>query len=157
MMNTLAESGIVPNRHWTENDGGRALAGYKGQTTDCTCRAMAIVTERPYQEIYDLINEFAQKERPGSKHRHRKRSSAREGVFTNTIHRVMEHLGWKWTATMKIGSGCHTHLCAEELPKGRLMVRVSKHITAVIDGVIHDNYDPSRGGNRCVYGYWSKA
>jgi hypothetical protein len=23
--------------------------------------------------------------------------------------------------------------------------------------VIHDTYDPSRGGNRCVYGYWKLA
>ena len=24
----------------------------------------------------------------------------------------------------------------------------------MIDGVIHDTYDPTRGGTRCVYGYW---
>jgi hypothetical protein len=27
---------------------------------------------------------------------------------------------------------------------------------AVIDGVIHDTYDPSRDGKRCVYGYFTK-
>jgi hypothetical protein len=27
----------------------------------------------------------------------------------------------------------------------------------VIDGVIHDTFDPSRGGTRCVYGYWIKV
>jgi hypothetical protein len=26
----------------------------------------------------------------------------------------------------------------------------------VIDGVIHDTHDCSRGGTRCVYGYWRK-
>jgi len=26
----------------------------------------------------------------------------------------------------------------------------------VLDGVIHDTHDPSRGGRRCVYGYWSR-
>jgi hypothetical protein len=31
---------------------------------------------------------------------------------------------------------------------------VSRHAVAVIDGVIHDTYDCSRGGKRCVYGYW---
>lgn len=41
-----------------------------------------------------------------------------------------------------------------ELPPGRLVVSVSKHLTAVVDGVIHDRYDPSRDGTRCVYGYW---
>jgi hypothetical protein len=27
-------------------------------------------------------------------------------------------------------------------------------LCAVIDGVIHDTFNPSRGGSRCVYGYW---
>src|ERR1700730_2873392 len=45
-------------------------------------------------------------------------------------------------------------LRAKELPPGRLVVSVSKHLTAVIDGVIHDTHDPSRHGKRCVYGYW---
>ena len=31
---------------------------------------------------------------------------------------------------------------------------LGNRITAVIDGVINDTYDPSRGGKRCVYGYW---
>jgi hypothetical protein len=58
---------------------------------------------------------------------------------------------------MQIGSGCKVHLRADELPNGRLVVHTSRHSTAVIDGVIHDTYDPSRGGNRCVYGYWKLA
>jgi hypothetical protein len=41
-----------------------------------------------------------------------------------------------------------------ELPAGRIIARVSKHFVAIIDGVINDIYDPSRGGNRCVYGYY---
>jgi len=35
-------------------------------------------------------------------------------------------------------------------------VKVSKHLTAVIDGVMYDTHDPSRGGSRCVYGYYLK-
>jgi hypothetical protein len=66
----------------------------------------------------------------------------------------MENLGWTWVPTMKIGSGCKVHLKKEELPSGSLVVSVSKHLAAVIDGVIHDNHDPARNGTRCVYGYW---
>jgi len=40
--------------------------------------------------------------------------------------------------TMAIGSGCKVHLADGELPPGRLVVSVSKHYTAVTDGVIHD-------------------
>jgi hypothetical protein len=57
---------------------------------------------------------------------------------------------------MAIGSGCAVHLRAEELPKGRLLVKVSGHLTAVIDGVLYDTHDCSRRGTRCVYGYFSK-
>ena len=39
---------------------------------------------------------------------------------------------------------------------GRLIVKVSKHLTSVIDGVINDTYDPSRNATRCVYGYYIK-
>jgi hypothetical protein len=60
-----------------------------------------------------------------------------------------------WTATMLIGSGCKVHLRSGELPSGRLIVAVSKHLCAVIDGVLHDTHDCSRGGRRCVYGYWT--
>jgi len=36
------------------------------------------------------------------------------------------------------------------------VVSVSKHYTAVIDGELHDTWDCSRAGSRCVYGYWKK-
>ena len=58
---------------------------------------------------------------------------------------------------MQVGSGCRVHLRREELPKGRLVVRLSRHLTAVIDGVIHDIYNPDRRGTRCVYGYFKLA
>ena len=29
-----------------------------------------------------------------------------------------------------------------------------KPIWVFNDGVVHDTYDPSRDGTRCVYGYW---
>jgi hypothetical protein len=141
---------------WVYNDGGRAAAGFKGDTGDCVTRAIAIATQLPYQEIYDLVNEEAQRERPGSKRRKGKRSSARTGVFKDTKRRVLERLGWTWTPTMQIGQGCTVHLRADELPAGRLVVGVSRHSVAVIDGIIHDTHDPSRDGTRCVYGYWSK-
>jgi hypothetical protein len=68
---------------------------------------------------------------------------------------------------MLIGQGCRVHLTDDELPLGRLVVRLSKHMTAVINGVIHDVYDPQwttifvengmqRVAKRCVYGYFIK-
>ena len=137
------------------DDGGREAAGFKGKTGDCVCRAIAIATEMPYKEVYDLINETAKSERASK--RKRGKSSARTGVYIGTIRKVMERLGWKWHPTMAIGKGCTVHLRKDELPSGRLVVSVSRHEAAVIDGVVHDTYDCTRDGSRCVYGYYAKA
>lgn len=137
------------------DDGGRKVAGYKGNTGDCVTRSVAIATGLSYQFVYDLINEAGRFERTGK--RKRGRSNARTGVYKGTIKRVLESLGWQWTPTMFIGQGCKVHLRASELPRSRLIVSVSKHTTAVIDGVIHDTHDPSRHGTRCVYGYWIRG
>lgn len=135
------------------DDGGRAAAGFKGETGDCACRAVAIATGKPYREVYGALNAAGAAEAPG-RGRRRGRSSARTGVHKITLRRYLQSLGYTWTPTMQIGAGCTTHLRADELPKGRLIVFVSKHFCAVIDGVIHDIYNPSRGGTRCVYGYF---
>lgn len=137
---------------FTYNDGGRAEAGYKGFTGDCACRAAAIAAQRPYKEVYDLINQLAKSERTGK--RKRKVSNARTGVYPDTFKKVMAHYGFVWVPTMHIGQGCTVHLRENELPTGRIVCNLSGHFTAVIDGVINDTYDCSRGGTRCVYGYY---
>ena len=134
------------------NDGGREAAGFKGKTGDCVCRAIAIATELPYKQVYDLINEFAKKERSAA----RTKSSARSGVRPATSRKVLKSLGWKFVATMGIGTGCTIHLREGELPMGRIICKTSHHLVAVIDGVINDTYDCTRDGNRCVYGYYIK-
>jgi hypothetical protein len=137
------------------NDGGRAAAGFRGNADDCVCRSIAIATGEAYLTIYERLNALGSLERTGK--RKRGKSTARTGVYKQTIRRYMESIGWAWVPTMQIGSGCKVHLRSEELPSGRLVVQASKHLTAVIDGVIHDTHDPSRDGTRCVYGYWYKA
>lgn len=137
------------------SDGGRANAGYKGTAGDCVVRAIAIASERPYQEVYDALNALAQSERHGRKKRGI--SSARAGIFKATAHKHLKSIGAKWTPTMRIGSGCKVHLKANELPAGRLVVSLSKHWAAVIDGVLYDLHDCSRNETRCVYGYYQFA
>lgn len=136
------------------NDGGREAAGFrrKKHCGDCVCRAIAIATQRPYSEIYDLILHYAEYERTSK--RKRTISDPEKGVYRTTERKIMSLLGWEWVPTMGIGTGCKVHLCADELPAGRIVVNVSHHFTAVVDGVIYDTYDPSRGGTRCVYGYY---
>lgn len=134
---------------YVRTDGGRADAGYKGEPGDCVCRAFVIASGQPYAKVYALINDLAKRER-----RKGRRSSARNGVFTATIRKLAIELGARWVPTMFIGSGCKVHIRKDELPAGRLVLSLSGHCAAFIDGVLHDTSDCSRGGTRCVYGYW---
>ena len=167
------------------DDGGRRAAGFKGHTGDCVARAIAIAAQRPYEEVYRTLAAGMGTQRPGK--RGKRIASARNGVNTTRkwFRDYMHGLGFKWTACMKIGTGCKVHLADGELPNGRLVVALSRHYTAVIDGVLHDIYNPQRNkrwtlepdrgqalkpnqgrnengvfteiGGRCVYGYWTIA
>jgi hypothetical protein len=136
------------------DDGGRTEAGYKGSTGDCVCRAISIAANLPYRDVYDALNQSAHAERI-TKRRQRK-SNARTGVHRTTVRKYLVSLGWTWVPTMTIGSGCKVHLRPDELPPGRIIVKVSKHLAAVVDGVLHDTHDCSRDGTRCVYGYYMR-
>lgn len=160
------------------DDGGRAAAGFKGSAGDCVCRSISIASGRPYAEVYAALAEGTGSQRATRKGK--RAASARAGINTNRkwFKDYMASIGFRWTATMGIGTGCATHLHDGELPMGRLVVAVSKHYTAVIDGVIRDTFDPQRAAHvvtlngatcsddprttrsiqrRCVYGYWTFA
>lgn len=133
---------------WTFDDGGRAEAGYKGSTGDCVVRSIAIAAEKPYKEVYDALFEIAK----ANPIKGQKSASPRNGVNRRHYEAYLKSIGWVWIPTMRVGQGCNVHLRASELPTGRLIVRLTKHVCAVIDRVVHDTYDPSRDGSRCVYG-----
>ena len=145
-MTLAAQRGSPPA--FVENDGGRTQAGFKGKVGDCVTRSIAIALERPYRQVYDdLASAMAKAGEP---------RSARDGVTRKVYDKYLADTGAIWTPTMAIGSGCQVHVRADELPKaGRYILRLSGHLTALVDGKIHDTHDPSRGGTRCVYGYWT--
>jgi hypothetical protein len=142
------------------NDGGRAAAGYLGKTGDCVARAIAIASGRSYDIVYAELA-YLNEQLPSSKHRRRRNTAgkrtAAHGIYTKSksFKDYMKHQGFVWTPTMQIGSGCKVHVRENELPKGRLVLMLSKHCAAVIDGVLNDTYDCSRSGTRCVYGYYT--
>ena len=141
-----------------ENDGGRKDAGWKGTGGDCVTRAVVIASGLPYQEVYDRLAEgnATQRKTKHSKAKGKQGRTALHGIWTKRkwFKEYMAELGFDWTPTMAIGSGCKVHVREDELPKGRLILALSKHYAACIDGVINDTHDPSREGTRCVYGYW---
>jgi Protein of unknown function (DUF2786) len=125
------------------NDGGLAASKHN-EINDCACRAIAIATERPYHEIWDVFKTLLATEGP------RRRS----GVDESVQHKLMESLGWTWVPTTK------TYLREDDLPPGRLVVCIRGHSVAVVNGVIHDTFNPSRKKNGrppFVYGYYKKS
>jgi hypothetical protein len=149
------------NLKFVNNDGGRAAAGYRGQAGDCVVRSIAIVTGLPYQKIYNDLFKANEEFRNTSntklaKGLKKKNDSPRSGTHRVVLKKYLLQLGFQWTPTMFVGSGCKVHLKKGELPGGTLLVSCSKHITVVKDGVIYDTHDCSRNGTRCVYGYWNK-
>jgi hypothetical protein len=138
-----------------KDDGGRTAAGYKGSAGDCVARSISIATGLPYDEVYARLAAETGAQR-ASKKTPKRPASANRGINVRRkwFKDYMLELGFEWHSTMKIGQGCKVHLRADELLGGKLVVQVSKHMVAVIDGAIHDTYDPSRDGTRCVYGYW---
>jgi len=141
------------------HDGGRDAAGFKGGAGDCVVRSIAIAAKLPYLQVYEDLREanarYAnERDNKLSRQLTRRGTSPRNGNHRNVFHDYILGHGFVWVPTMKLGTGCQVHLRPNELPTGTLIVKVSKHLTTVVDGVIYDTHNPSRGGSRCVYGYY---
>ena len=144
------------------NDGGREKSGYKGFAGDCVTRAITIVTGKTYSEVYDRmfieIKKFAATKRSAAAKRAargggRAGTTPRNGISKKVYHKyLIEEIGMLWIPTMLVGQGCKVHLMENELPSGKLIVQIARHLTTVIDGVINDTWDCS---GKCVYGYYS--
>lgn len=127
------------------SDGGRSRYFKANNVNDCVIRATCNATQKDYLEVYNDLKKLN-----GGK-------SCRNGTPSKIAKKYINSLeGWEWVPTMLVGQGCKVHLKEDELPKGILILSLSKHYTCVKDGVIHDTYDCSRNGTRCVYGFWIK-
>jgi hypothetical protein len=119
---------------WTYNDGGRFASGYKYHVKDCVCRALAIVSERPYREVQQAlktVDPFSPRGRGG-------------------YPQYLASLGFEWFPCTEL-----MHFTADELPQGRIVVQIEKHLAAVVDGVLHDTFDSSQKGTVRIKGYWA--
>lgn len=130
-------------KNFIYDDGGRSAAGFKGEARDCVTRAIAIATGQPYKKVYNEIFKM-------------QGYTPRNGVFRKIYQKYLKNLGWSWKPTMLVGQGCKVHLKKDELPEGTIIVRLSRHLAAVQDGVVMDTFDCTREGRRCVYGYFYK-
>jgi len=155
---------------WVKDDGGRGrpdiARGRRGETNDCVARAIAIATQRPYREVHDALTaatvRYVAVSDSDWARRARRRGGvcvfhADHGVATEVYGPYLKRLGWKLTSTRELPRGKGVHLRADELPRGRLIVALPRHLVAVIDGVIHDTHDCSDEGRRRIQGYWTSS
>lgn len=104
---------------------------------DCTVRAIAFATEHSWDETYEELAEFAR----------------REGITFSEVEFINDYLSELYPrycqdARNKVVTlGDFLDL---QLP-GRWLVTMSGHITAVVDGVCYDTFDPSDRYVWCIY------
>lgn len=125
-----------------DDGGGNKYARYA--TGDCATRAMAVVTGEHYLSILRLIQNEAENERGG------KRSDGKTYTRLSAVRNIMQQKGWQFV-DMRKSPKKFSEWKAET---GTWLVWCPQHFTAVIDGVIHDTFDPRTEGITTVKGYW---
>jgi len=155
------ELGLPDGRCRWEHDDGGARANGVNRDGGCVPRAIAVATGRPYLEVLEALSTRTAryvKRYPRSwlarwitRSRNGSGYDPAQGSYPQIYGPYLRSLGWQYTAVEK----GRMRLRADELPPGRLVVNVHRHLVAVIDGVIRDTYDSGQAGRRPVIGYYA--
>ncbi len=133
------------------NDGGRSKYFKAKNVGDCAIRAIAIALEKDYKEVYNDLKKLN-----GGQ-------SCRNGTPKKVDSKYLQLNGWsKIPGIMGKGTGIQYHLEEYELQYfikkyPRMIIQVSHHLVACINGVLNDTHDCSREGERGVYAIWVKG
>lgn len=135
-----------------QHDGGRSTSRRPKQKNDCTVRALALVTGKPYDYIYDLV--AADGRKCGRGFDIRRFFTPRRG---DNFQALLNRLGLasvQWTAFQAIKGQrrMNPRAFAAQYPSGRFICKTAGHVYAVIDGTVYDT-SPARE-DRCIYGAW---
>ncbi|MBM3966218.1 MAG: DUF2786 domain-containing protein [Planctomycetes bacterium] len=111
------------------NDGGRSSCGFVGLAGDCVTRAISIATGLAYRDVYNELSMLSGK-------------SPRAGMVDSITAQYLISRGWERQST--------TGVLVEDflVPVGTSIIECHKcrrgngHVFAVIDGVLHDTWDP---------------
>ena len=106
---------------------------YKRHIDDCTLRAISLLTGKSWNEVYEELSRLAN----------------RDGLMMDSVVFIENYLDNKYPRE------CHYSKTigefAKEYPFGKYAVTTLGHITAIIDGVIYDTFDPSNRVMRCAW------
>ena len=106
---------------------------YKNNIEDCVIRSLSVLTDRSWRSIYDELSNLA----------------GDIGLLFSDVSFVEDYLDDRYDRE------CHYSKTvgefANEHPYGKYAVTMDGHITAIINGVIHDTFDPSNRIMRCAW------
>lgn len=135
-----------------KTDGGYSESGCPRASGDCATRSISIFTEIPYKEIWRELTIRKKKYYATFNLNKALRTDARESMPVNVSDNFVGELGFIKIST-EHGS---VHLNDFENRKGTFLVRIRRHITVIINGVIHDSYNCANQSSRKtqVLAYW---
>ena len=100
---------------------------------DCTLRAISLLTNRSWNDVYTELSNLANK----------------DSLMMDSVIFIENYLDNRYPRE------CHYSKTigefANECPFGKYAVTTAGHITAIIDGIIYDTFDPSDRIMRCAW------
>ena len=101
--------------------------------SDCVIRSISLLTNNSWRRTYDELSDLA----------------GDVGLLFSDVSFVEDYLDDRYERechySKKVGE------FAREYPIGRYAVTMNGHITAIIDGIIYDTFDPSNRIMRCAW------
>ena len=128
------------------DDGGRASAGYRGETGDCVVRAIAICTGEDYRSVYATMAEHmksngyaASGNAYATRERNRKAPRRRGQLTAKRVQdRVLEAYGF---TKVRLPAGERPTYAEVHHRYGDCVVGTTKHVAAIVDGALRDTFD----------------
>lgn len=106
---------------------------YGNDISDCVIRSLSVLTNRDWRDVYDELTDLA-----GDK-----------GLMFDRVEFVEDYLDDRYPRE------CHYSKTvgefAKEYPYGKYAVTMNGHITAIIDGLVIDTFDPRNRIMRCAW------
>ena len=134
---------------YTEHDGGRAAAGFKGKTGDCVTRALTLVTTggnptgEDYRRIYNAVAELNVTGKKSRAHAERK---GRRPVRSNRAGAYLVGDGDDLTISLglervPVERGPRPTFTEAHQRYGDCIVKTAKHVVAIVNGALMDTWD----------------
>ena len=114
--------------------------GKRYEKGDCVVRAFATAADITWLEAFDLLVEHARETYNMPDY-----ATSYEDVFKDFGFEAKSPKVVRGRKRMNVEDFCKTH------KKGRFIVKVAHHLTAVVDGICYDQWNCA---NKCVYKYY---